>query len=147
MKYVQSSTFSTFHCHCSLFRAPFRWSCCVKMVQKYKKSTFLACFDLIMSESFFGLEDSRRPMYSRLSVRPYGFSEKSAYQICLIFLMKLWLQNCKKVTVSLFGRKFKIGPFWPKMVRRKFKIGPFLAKNNPNLAIFDQKTQCFQVLI
>ena len=59
-------------------------------------------------------------------VRPYGFSEKSAHQIFLIFLMNLWLRNRKKVTVSLFVRKFK--------------IGPFLAKNGPKSAIFGQNS-------
>ena len=33
--------------------APFRGSCCVKMAQKYDKSTFLAVFDPIMYASFF----------------------------------------------------------------------------------------------
>ena len=60
----------------------------------------------------------------RPSVRTLFISEKSALQIFLIFLMKLWLCNYKKVTVSLFGRKFK--------------IGPFLAKHGPKLAIFGQ---------
>ena len=62
-------------------------------------------------------------------------SEKFAHQIFLIFLMKPWFHKCKKVTVSLFGRKFK--------------IGPFLAKNGPKLAIFDQNSpkSVFFVLI
>ena len=42
------------------------------------------------------------------------------------FLIKLWLQNCKKVTVLLFGRKFK--------------IGPFLVKIGPKLSIFGQNS-------
>jgi hypothetical protein len=51
---------------------------------------------------------------------------KLTHQIFLIFLMRPWLYKCKKMAVSVFCRKFK--------------IGPFLAKNNQNLAIFDQKT-------
>jgi hypothetical protein len=50
-------------------------------------------------------------------------SQKSTHQI---FLMKPWFHKCKKVTVSLF--------------HRKFKIGPFLAKNGPKLAIFGQNS-------
>ena len=38
---------------CDQFLSPFRGSCCVKMAKSYSKSTFLACFDLIMSGIFF----------------------------------------------------------------------------------------------
>ena len=86
-----------FNCHCALFYEvlfPFRGSCCVKLTQSYSKSTFLKCFDLIMS-GFFGLEDTRRPMDSHSFVRPYvrppSVSEKSAHEIFLIFFMKPWL--------------------------------------------------------
>ena len=44
--------FNIFNCHCALFdqvMSPFRGSCCVKMAKSYSRSTFLACFDLIMS--------------------------------------------------------------------------------------------------
>ena len=44
-------------------------------------------------------------------VHPYRFSEKSAHQIFMSFFMKPRLSNRKKVTVSLYGQKFKIGPF------------------------------------
>ena len=46
-----------------------------------------------------------------------------------IFLMKPWLYECKKMAVSLFCRKFK--------------IGPFLTKNGQNLVIFGQKLHFF----
>ena len=80
--------------------------------------------DILQWVWIFGLEESRLSV--RPSIRTYGFSEKSAHQIFLIFLMNLWLRNGKIVTVSLFGRKFK--------------IGPFLAKNGPKLAIFGQNS-------
>ena len=68
-------------------------------------------------------------IHVRSSVRTYvrtNFSQKSAHQIFMIFFMKPRLSNRKKVTVSLFGRKFK--------------IGPFLAKNGPKFGIFGQNS-------
>ena len=47
--------FNIFNCHCALFdqvMSPFRGSCCVKMAKSYPRTTFLACFDLVMSVFF-----------------------------------------------------------------------------------------------
>ena len=72
--------------------------------------------------------------FVRSYVRP-TLSQKSTHQIFLIFLMKPWFHKCKKVTVSLF--------------HRKFKIGPFLAKKCQKLVIFGQNSlkSLFVVLI
>ena len=66
------------------------------------------------------------PMDSRSSVRSPLISEKSAHQIFLLFLMKPWLYEQKKVSVLLFSRKFKIGRFCAKKVPNHFFFASFL---------------------
>ena len=47
--------FNVLKCHCALVdqvMSPFRGSCCEKMAKSYSRSTFLACFDLLMSVFF-----------------------------------------------------------------------------------------------
>ena len=55
----------------------------------------------------------------------FAHISKVTHQIFLIFCLKPCLYECKKLIVSFFGRKFK--------------IGPFLVQNGLFWTIFDQK--------
>ena len=111
--------FQHFYCHCALFDqvlAPFRRSCCVKMAQSYSKSTFLACFDLIMSETFlvprrrriwdlwFHLRSFVRPSV-RPSVCPLVFLGNYAFNLSNFFNRLVYQWNKESDVFCFFWKK------------------------------------------
>ena len=57
--------------------------------------------------------------------RFFAFFSKTAHWNFLIFCTKPSLWSRKKMTVSLFCRKFKNDPFWPKLTQIWPKFGHF----------------------